>query len=192
VSTGKIDMFCGHHSPSCNIKGTGNNMKDSVPYVRVKDIVKWQIYEDPTSRVTITYYQKTVKPDKYLKENDILFVSRGSNRIGSCAIVTKMDEQCLLTREIFVFRIIDNEFIPPPYMLFLLSHPTTIQQIQEKVLVESTMKSIGDRWKEIILPYDFEQKNELLPKLQTVVDNIKSNKQHLHDIQHKVDGVMWV
>jgi type I restriction enzyme M protein len=192
VSTGKIDMFCGHHSPSCNIKGTGNNLKDSVPYVRVKDIVKWQIYEDPTSRVTTDYYKKTVKPEKFLKENDILFVSRGSNRIGSCAIVTKMDEQCLLTREIFVFRIIDREYIPPAYMLFLLSHPSTIQQIQEKVLVESTMKSIGDRWKEIILPYSCKQKDEVLPKLQIVVDNIKSNKQHLHDIQGKIDGVMWV
>lgn len=58
-----------------------------------------------------------------LQEKDILFVRRGSYRIGSVAIVSPFDKEVLLTNEITVLRVNKNNNIglTPFYLLFALS-----------------------------------------------------------------------
>jgi len=145
-----ITFFDGNGSPKAEFKGKGDK-----PYIRVKDIVNWQIYKDPTAMLPETEYNKLYKEDKKLEKKDILFVRRGSYRIGSVAIVSSFDLECILTREILVVRLIKekNDYgITPYYLLYALSHKYTFAQIENKVFLDTTLPNIGDRWKELKIP----------------------------------------
>ena len=76
-----ISTFDGHGSPEAKYKGRGK-----IPYIRVKDIVNWEIYKDPTSRIPEDVYRRMTRNKKHLKPNDVLFVKRGSYRIGTVAV----------------------------------------------------------------------------------------------------------
>lgn len=146
-----IKVYDGHGSPASVFKGKGD-----VPYVRVADIINCEVYKNPTSLVPMYTYKKLKgKNGVNLQCGDILFVRRGSYRIGSVAIVSPFDEDVLLTKEILVFKVIkqDNEYgITPYYLLYLLNLDVVQQQIHNKVLIETTLPNIGDRWRELALP----------------------------------------
>src|SRR3989344_2713091 len=91
--------FDGHGSPEAENKGRGD-----VPYIRVSDIVNWEIYKDPTSKIPEDVYSSFITDKKILKEGDILYVRRGSYRIGGVAMISPFDTKVLLTREILVLR----------------------------------------------------------------------------------------
>lgn len=152
-----LETFDGNGSPKSEFKGKGDK-----PYIRVKDIVNWQIYKDPTALIPQKEYDRLYKENKQLKEKDILFVRRGSYRIGSVAMVSPFDLECILTREILVMRIIkpENKYgITPYYLLYALSHKYTFSQIESKVFLDTTLPNIADRWKELKIPV-YEDKNE--------------------------------
>lgn len=111
--------FSGHGSPAGKYKGKG-----TIPYVRVADIVNWGIYKNPTSLISEHVYKSIRGNGVNIQEKDILFVRRGSYRIGSVALVSRFDTNVLLTREIHVFRIEneENEYdIDAFYLLYLFS-----------------------------------------------------------------------
>nr|AYC64070.1 hypothetical protein [Halimeda micronesica] len=88
-----------------------------------------------------------------LQKEDILFVRRGSYRIGSVAIVSPFDKEVLLTSEITVLRVNNNNIgLTAFYLLFALSHEITQMQINNKVFIDTTFTNIGDRWKELEIP----------------------------------------
>lgn len=90
-----------------------------------------------------------------LETGDLLFVRRGSYRIGSIALVSPFDKKILLTKEILIFRIIkkvNDLSITPYYLAYLLTNPIVQKQIDDKVLIETTLPNISDRWKELLLP----------------------------------------
>ncbi len=150
LDKGVIQSFAGHGSPEARFKGLGD-----IPYVRVADIVNWSVYKNPTAFIPDFEYQRVKGHGFNLKERDILFVRRGSYRIGSVAMVSPLDLNLLLTKEIQTFRVIDedNEYdIDAFYLLYLLSHTLTQKQIYSKVLIDTTLPNIGDRWKELKLP----------------------------------------
>lgn len=150
LDEGVINYFDGHGSPPAEYKGKG-----SIPYIRVKDIVNWEIYKDPTSLITEEIYEDIKNGRKDIIAEDILYVRRGSYRIGSVAIVSPFDEKVLLTREIVVLRVVspENDYdITPYYLLYLLSHYITRMQTFNKVLIETTLPNIADRWQELKLP----------------------------------------
>ncbi len=145
-----IKSFPGHGSPEAKFKGLGD-----IPYVRVADIVNWSIYKNPTAFIPDFEYKRVKGNGFDLKEKDVLFVRRGSYRIGSVAMVSKFDTDVLLTKEIQTFRIIreENEYdIDAFYLLYLFSHILTQKQIYNKVLIDTTLPNIADRWKELKLP----------------------------------------
>ncbi len=148
-----IADYDGHGSPEAREKGRGD-----IPYIRVADIVNWSIYRNPTSLVSQSVY-KDIKGQNGvdLEGNDVLFVRRGSYRIGSVAIISKFDTKALLTREIKVFRVLKqrNEYgIDPFYLLYLLSHPLTQKQMYNKIFMDTTLPNIGQRWEELYLPVE--------------------------------------
>ena len=151
MDEGIIKAYNGHGSPDAKFKGLGE-----IPYVRVADISNWMVYKNPTSLVPREVYARIKgKRGITLKERDILYVRRGSYRIGSVAFVTDSDREVLLTREITVFRVInkENEYgIDPNYLLFLLSHEITQKQLNNKIFIDTTLPNIADRWKEVYLP----------------------------------------
>ncbi len=150
VQANAVTYFDGHGSPAAEHKGRGEK-----PYVRVKDIVNWEIYKDPTARVPDHVYNDMVSNKKRIAEGDVLFVRRGSYRIGSVAIASPYDDECLLTREILVLRTEREgkwQGITSYYLLWLLSHSLVQMQIPNKVLIETTLPNIGSRWLDLKLP----------------------------------------
>ena len=151
IERGIIKDFTGHGSPPAKYKGIGE-----IPYVRVADIMNWDVYKNPTALIPEDIYlKKKGKNGINLQEDDVLFVRRGSYRIGSVALVTKFDIKVLLTREIHVFRVMkpDNEYgIDPFYLLYLFSHKLTQDQLYNKVMIDTTLPNIGRRWEELYLP----------------------------------------
>lgn len=150
ISKNIIKDFSGHGSPSGKFKGRGE-----IPYIRVADIVNWEVYKNPTSLIPEREYKKIKANGIDLQKKDILFVRRGSYRIGSVAMVSEYDINVLLTREIHIFRVIkeDNEYnINAFYLLYLLSHNFTQKQLYNKVMIDTTLPNIGRRWEEMYLP----------------------------------------
>ncbi|MPY01318.1 restriction endonuclease subunit M [Salinivibrio sp. VYel4] len=166
IEKGVIKSFDGHGSPESENKGKGD-----VPYVRVKDIVNWEIYKDPTSSIPRSVYDRMVSSKKELEEGDILYVRRGSYRIGSVAMVSPFDTEVLLTREILVLRVNPDNCLgmTPYYLLYLLSHWVTQEQAKNKILIETTLPNIADRWSELRLPIHNDEN-----KIKEVSDKIKS------------------
>lgn len=183
-------FFDGNGSPEAKFKGIGDK-----PYIRVKDIVNWQIYKDPTALIPQHEFDRLYKKDKKLMINDILFVRRGSYRIGSVAMVSPYDIECILTREILVLRIIQNNNkygITPYYLLYALSHIYTFEQEKNKIFLDTTLPNIADRWKEIKLPI-YSDKNKQKQISDKVEKLIKSQWNSLKEIEElkKSEGVYY-
>lgn len=166
-----ITFFDGHGSPEAEFKGKGE-----IPYVRVKDIVNWEVYKDPTSRIPVETYLNKRGEKKDVKKYDILYVRRGSYRIGSVAMVSPYDVEALYTREILILRVNeDNDYgITPFYLLYLLSHKLTQMQAENKILIETTLPNIADRWKELELPIDNDK--EKIKQISTRIEKVIENK----------------
>lgn len=166
LEDGIIKSFSGHGSPEAKFKGLGD-----IPYIRVADIVNWSVYKNPTAFIPDFEYHRVKANGFDLQEKDILFVRRGSYRIGSVAMVSRLDTKVLLTKEIQTFRIAneDNEYdIDAFYLLYLFSHALTQKQIYNKVLIDTTLPNIGDRWKELRLPIstDPEQRKNIRERIK--------------------------
>lgn len=177
-----IQDFSGHGSPSAKFKGKGE-----VPYIRVADIVNWEIYKNPTSHIPQHVYTNIKGNGVDLQEKDILFVRRGSYRIGSVAMVSKQDIDVLLTREIHVFRVINenNKYgIDANYLLYLFSHALTQKQLYNKVFIDTTLPNIAKRWEDLYLPIT---KN--LKEQQQIKESIKSAFTKKWDAQKDISSL---
>ncbi len=184
-----LTNFDGHGSPASENKGMG-----IVPYIRVKDIVNWEIYKDPTAKIPEEVYLKMRRASKDLIEGDVVYVRRGSYRIGSVALVSPLDRKIILTREILVLRVAKSENkygLNPYYLLYLLSHKLTQMQTFNKVLIETTLPNIADRWKELMLPIhkNLEDRGNISKRVEAVfkskweaIENIEKLKQEFGDI----------
>lgn len=182
-----ISYFDGNGSPVSKFKGTGD-----IPYIRVKDIVNWQVYKDPTALIPLSEFNRLYKTEKQLQEKDILYVRRGSYRIGSVAMVSPYDLKSILTREILVLRVIDfnNEYnITPEYLMYALSHKLTIKQCDNNIFIDTTLPNIADRWKEIKIPiYNDPTKFDIIKKkIEEIVSNQWKSLEEIENVKRKFD-----
>lgn len=161
-----IKVFRGHGAPPSEFKGLGD-----VPYVRAGDVVSWDIYKNPTAMIPYSVYLSSKGKGVDLKEKDIVFVKEGSYRIGDVALLSKYDTEILLNHHSLVFRVVNknNEYnIDAYYLLYLFSHKLTQKQLYNKVMIDTTLPNIGDRWKELKLPISKDKKvrEEIKKKLK--------------------------
>lgn len=189
IKKGIITSFDGHGSPPAEYKGKGE-----IPYVRVKDIVNWEVYKDPTAKITTEIYLEKKGKNKNLEAGDVAYVRRGSYRIGSVAMVSPFDKEALYTREILLLRVTEeeNEYgLNPYYLLYLLSHKLTHLQAKNKILIETTLPNIAERWKELMLPIDTNPKQrefitnkikEVITSKWEAIEKIDKLKQELGDL----------
>jgi len=142
-------VFDGHGSPRASEKGFG-----SVPYIRVKDVINWELYHDPTAAVTEAERKRLGATKRPIEIDDIILVRRGSYRIGSVAITGPRDIGAILTRELLTLRVIPSNHrqLTPAYLLTLLSTSQVQDQIPDKVCVDTTLPNLGNRWRSVILP----------------------------------------
>lgn len=154
LKEGIISQYKGHGAPPSAFKGRGE-----VFYVRAGDIMNWDIFKNPTSSVPMDIYIKGTqgKGKVKLQEKDILFVKEGSYRVGDVAMLSPADTNIFLNHHTLVFRVNNenNKYgIDAYYLLYLLSHNITTKQFFNKVMFDTTLPNIGDRWKELLLPID--------------------------------------
>jgi len=187
----KIIKCCrGHGSPNSEFKGKGK-----VPYIRVKDIVGWEAYKNPTSAIPENEYIRKKGNGVDLQEGDIVMIRRGSYRIGSVAMLSKYDKKVLLTKEIEVIRILDkdNEYgIDENYLIYLLSHELTQMQLYNKVLIDTTLPNIGDRYKELLLPIekDNDRKELIKESVKKVFQSKWSAIKKIEEIRKNFDNIL--
>jgi type I restriction enzyme M protein len=181
-----IKHYTGHGSPPAKFKGMGNT-----PYIRVADIMNWDVYKNPVAMIPEeVYLEKKGKNGIDLNDNDILFVRRGSYRIGTVAMVSPYDKKVLLTKEISIFRIIDekNKYdINPYYLIYLFSHELTQKQLNNKVLIETTLPNIANRWEELYLPISKNKKKrvEIITNMKKVFDKKWEAQKEIQNLRDK-------
>ena len=149
IKEGAVLQRAGHGSPPAQFKGKG-----SFPYIRVKDIINWEIYRDPTAMIPRSEFERLAK--KYpLEFEDVVYVARGSYRIGDVAIVGPDDENVALTREIQILRVVKNNRagLTPYYLLYLMSSEAVAQQTKARVFLDTTLPNIAERYLDIKLPW---------------------------------------
>lgn len=190
MDEGVLETFDGHGSPPSEYKGRG-----TIPYIRVKDIVNWELYKDPTSKIPEDIYITKAGKNKILKQGDVVYVRRGSYRIGSVAMISPFDEKVLLTREILVLRVkdADNKYgITPYYLLYLLSHRLTSMQSYSKVLIETTLPNIANRWQEVLLPIHKEpaKRKAISDEIEAVIENKWSAIKGIEEIKERLGDLI--
>ncbi len=152
--------YKGHGSPKSEYKGLGK-----IPYVRAGDIVDWEIYKNPVSGITEEVYNDTKGESGLdLLKEDIVFVKEGSYRVGDVALLSEYDTKILLNHHSLVFRIINNNNkynINSYYLLYLFTHPLTKLQLYNKIMIDTTLPNIGDRWKELLLPIEMDMSKRI-------------------------------
>ena len=78
--------------------------------------------------------------------------NRASSNIGEFAILLPGEETIVLTKEVFVIRVIDNSLLDPFYLLWALSLKAVRDQWRRIALMQTNREDCGERYKEIILP----------------------------------------
>ena len=150
INKGIISVSGGHGSPS-------NDMRNgNIPYVKVSDIRNMRINVNPTNLVSIELAKKFWKTDdgkSNLHAWDLISPSRASSNIGEFAILLPGEEQIVLTKEVFVIRVYENDFgYSPFYLLWALSLTETRKQWQRVTLMQTNREDVGQRYKEILIP----------------------------------------
>ncbi|MEE3483518.1 MAG: N-6 DNA methylase [Bacteroidales bacterium] len=145
-----ISISGGHGSPSNDVR------KGSIPYVKVSDIRNLRINVNPTNLVPFELAKKFWKT-KDGKSNlcawDLISPSRASSNIGEFAILLPGEENIVLTKEVFVIRVKENQYgYTPFYLLWSLSLQETRMQWSRITLMQTNREDVGQRYREIIIP----------------------------------------
>lgn len=186
VQEGVVEAWDGHGSPANTDKGAG-----SVPYIRVKDIVNWEMYRDPTAGVPEGVWERMTRNKRMPEEGDVILVRRGSYRIGTVAMAAARDRRVLLTRELLTLRVrnLDNRYgITPFYLLALLSSTEVQQQVAPYVFVDTTLPNIGDRWRYLVLPVHRDRSEAA--RVSAQVETAMRCKWKAHDIADELRGTL--
>ena len=137
----------GHGSPS-NDQRSGH-----IPYVKVSDIRGLRVNINPTNLVS-----EAVATTHWGGENsgleawDLITPNRASSNIGEFAILLPGEEQLVLTKEVFVFRVINCEVFDPFYLLWAFSLKSVRDQWRRIALMQTNREDCGTRYREILLP----------------------------------------
>ena len=150
VDSGIIAVGGGHGSP-------GNDLRNgTVPYIKVSDIRNLRINVNPTNLIPQELAKRFWKSEdgkSTLKGWDLISPNRASSNIGEFAILVPGEEQVVLTKEVYVLRVMDNnKGYDPYYMLWALSLKAVRLQWQRITLMQTNREDVGSRWREIRIP----------------------------------------
>lgn len=126
--------------------GTG-----SIPFVRTSDVSNWELKTDAKQGVNEAVFQE-YSPSQDVKAGDIMFVRDGTYLIGQIALVTESDLPLLYQSHIVKFRVAPESPVTSTLLLGCLSTPIVKRQIRSKQFTADIIDTVGDRWKELVLP----------------------------------------
>ena len=141
-------MRGGHGSPA------NDQRQGHIPYVKVSDIRGLRINVNPTNLVTDAVAKRFWHGDySGLEAWDVITPNRASSNIGEFAILLPGEEEIVLTKEVFVFRVAeDHELWDPFYLLWALSLSAVREQWRRIALMQTNREDCGDRYREIVIP----------------------------------------
>lgn len=147
IDEGIIKVRGGHGSP-------GNDQRSgTIPYVKVSDIRGLRVNINPTNLVTHSIAKRFWRTnDSGLKAWDLITPNRASSNIGEFAILLPGEEQIVITKEVFVLRVINNKLFDHFYLLWALSLKAVRDQWRRIALMQTNREDCGSRHREIILP----------------------------------------
>lgn len=141
----------GHGSPS-NDQRVGD-----VPYIKVSDIRNLRLNINPTNLVPLALAKRlwrSARGESGLEAWDVITPNRASSNIGEFALLLPGEERVVITKEVFVFRVRDNNHGWDPFYLFwALCLKAVRQQWQRIALMQTNREDVGDRYREIRLPW---------------------------------------
>ncbi len=149
LKQGVIRVTGGHGSPS-NDQRTGH-----IPYVKVSDIRSLRMNINPTNLVSRaiaeTFWGETTSG---LAGWDLVTPNRASSNIGEFAVILPGEEQVVLTKEVYVVRVIGDpkEGWDPFYLLWAFCLTAVRRQWQRVTLMQTNREDCGDRYLEVRLP----------------------------------------
>ena len=83
---------------------------------------------------------------------DLITPNRASSNIGEFAILLPGEEQVVLTKEVFVIRILESDLVDAFYMLWALSLKAVRDQWRRITLMQTNREDCGNRFREVIIP----------------------------------------
>jgi type I restriction enzyme M protein len=148
LDEGALSVRGGHGSPS------NDQRQGHIPYVKVSDIRGLRINVNPTNLVTDVVARRHWRgATSGLRAWDVITPNRASSNIGEFAILLPGEEEVVLTKEVFVFRVReDDELWDPFYLLWALSLRTVRDQWRRIALMQTNREDCGDRYREIVVP----------------------------------------
>lgn len=147
VDKGLIKVRGGHGSPS------NDQRSGTIPYVKVSDIRGLRININPTNLVTESVARRFWRSDQSgLEAWDLITPNRASSNIGEFAVLLPGEERIVITKEVFILRVIDDNLFDHFYLLWALSLKAVREQWRRIALMQTNREDCGLRFREIILP----------------------------------------
>jgi type I restriction enzyme M protein len=146
--------------------GTGD-----IPFIRTSDISNWEIKVDPKHCISRGLFEQ-LREKQDVQENDILMVKDGTYLIGTCAIISRYDQEILYQSHLYKIRVLPGSPVNPFLLLALLSSSAVQRQIRAKSFTQDIIDSLGRRIREIVLPIprDETHKHRISAMVQRVVE----------------------
>jgi type I restriction enzyme M protein len=147
IDNGLITVRGGHGSP-------GNDQRSGyIPYVKVSDIRGLRININPTNLVTDSVAKRFWHKDNSgLAPWDLITPNRASSNIGEFAVLLPGEERIVITKEVFILRMSDDNLFDNFYLLWALSLKAVREQWRRIALMQTNREDCGSRFREIILP----------------------------------------
>lgn len=147
LDEGIISVRGGHGSP-------GNDQRSGhVPYIKVSDIRAMRMNVNPTNLVSRQVAERFWRGEESgLAPWDVLTPNRASSNIGEFAIVLPGEEEVVITKEVFIFRIEKSSTWTPFYLFWALCLGAVRDQWRRIALMQTNREDCGRRHREIILP----------------------------------------
>jgi type I restriction enzyme M protein len=147
LDEGWITVRGGHGSP-------GNDQRSGIiPYIKVSDIRGMRVNINPTNLVPESVAKRLWRADSSgLQAWDLITPNRASSNIGEFAVLLPSEEQIVVTKEVFVFRVVDETLFNHFYLLWALSLKAVREQWRRVALMQTNREDCGSRYKEILLP----------------------------------------
>jgi len=166
--------------------GTGD-----IPFIRTSDISNWEIRTDPKQGINEEIYGFYAKKQN-VKSGDIFFVRDGTYLIGQTCLLTEQDLPCLYQSHILKFRL--SELSPITNSLFIacLNVPIVKQQIRSKQFTADIIDTLGNRYKEIVLPVPKSTtlKKRITEEVQANITDRISFREKIRKIPLWVEGII--
>ena len=120
----------------------------------MSDIRALRVNVNPTNLVSLPVARQYWRGNSsQLEPWDLITPNRASNNIGEFAILLPGEQDIVLTKEVFVFRVQPRKHIDPFFLLWALSLNAVRQQWKRIALMQTNREDCGHRYKEIRIPW---------------------------------------